>query len=193
MKGVILLLIVLLGGLFAGWWVYQIDFQGLRGNTTLNIIKTEHMDIFSRDFKNLEDIPAKFTCDADNISPFLSFSNVPKEAVSLVLIVDDPDSPVSPTPGGWVHWIVWNIPPDISSLDEGALPPSSVEGVNDFGKIGYGGPCPATGVHRYYFKLYALSEKLSLDVGASKLDLLKEMEGKILDEAKLVGKYKKSN
>jgi len=134
-----------------------------------------------------EEIPDKYTCNGDNVSPPLEFIDVPADAESLVLIVEDPDA----SSGTWVHWLVWNIPPDIIKFDEGAIPKGAVQGMNNFGKMSYGGPCPPSGTHRYYFKLYALNSKLNLEEGSSKADLEQAIENHILIQTELIGLYSK--
>ncbi len=137
-------------------------------------------------------IPADYTCDGRNISPPLSWSGIPEKVVTLALICDDPDAPV----GTWVHWVLYNLPASVKELPAGIPPegkPTSgaVQGKNDFRKPGYGGPCPPGGTHRYYFKLYALDKALDLKPGATKKELLKAMEGHILAEGQLMGRYKR--
>jgi len=138
-------------------------------------------------------IPTKYTCDGDDVSPPLSIENAILGAKSLALIVDDPDAPG----GVFVHWVVWNIPSNTTSIPEN-VPYTEVvgsldgakQGVNDFGKLGYRGPCPPSGPpHRYIFKLYALGTMLGLGAGASKAELEDAMNGHILDETTLTGKY----
>jgi Raf kinase inhibitor-like YbhB/YbcL family protein len=137
-------------------------------------------------------IPRKHTCDAEDISPDLKWAGVPQDAKSLALICDDPDAPV----GTWVHWVLFNLPADVTALPAG-LPADAVlynsarHGKNDFRKLGYGGPCPPGGTHRYYFKLYALDTVLTLQSGSTKAELLAAMKGHILAEAQLMGKYKR--
>ncbi|MCX7798545.1 MAG: YbhB/YbcL family Raf kinase inhibitor-like protein [Melioribacter sp.] len=148
--------------------------------------------IHSSAFNDGDFIPSKYTCDGENISPPLNWTNIPTGTKSLALINDDPDAPV----GDWVHWILYNIPPEIMKLEEaasnkGKIPKGSLEGLNDWGRIGYGGPCPPSGVHRYFFKLYALDCLLSLKQGATKKELLKAMNGHILATSQLVGKYQR--
>ena len=109
------------------------------------------MQISSPEFTNNQKIPSKFTCNGVNYNPLLIFSGVPREARSLVLIVDDPDAPV----GTWVHWVVYNISPSVKEVKEKSVPQGGIEAVTSFGKPGYGGPCPPSGTHRYFFKLYA--------------------------------------
>ena len=137
-------------------------------------------------------IPKKYTCDAEDISPDLKWSGVPPGAKSLALICDDPDAPV----GTWVHWVLFNIPADVTSLPAGlpadsALNNGARHGKNDFRKLGYGGPCPPGGTHRYFFKLYALDTVLKLESGSTKAQLLAAMKGHILAEGQLMGKYKR--
>jgi len=141
-------------------------------------------------FKEGEMIPKKYTCDGEDISPPLFWEGIPEEAKSLALICDDPDAPM----GTWVHWVIFNIPSAEKGLPENVPPRKilkngAVQGKTDFGRVGYGGPCPSGGIHRYFFKIYALDERISLEPGATKKKLLKAMEGHILAEGKLMGKY----
>lgn len=150
------------------------------------------MDIKSSVFTEGTMIPARYTCDGQNISPPLEWENAPTGTKSFALINDDPDAPM----GTWVHWVVYNIPPNVMSLDENIRPDREFkngmrQGSNDWPKIGYGGPCPPGGTHRYYFKLYALDTMLDLKPEATKAQLLQAMEGHILAEAQLMGKYKR--
>jgi Raf kinase inhibitor-like YbhB/YbcL family protein len=115
------------------------------------------------------------------------FDNVPSEAKSLALIVDDPDAPV----GMWVHWVVWNIDPSTREIAEDNVPRNAAQGKNDWKRNTYGGPCPPSGVHRYFFKLYALDTRLNLGTGTVKTDLEKAMHGHILGKAELIGLYKR--
>ena len=135
-------------------------------------------------------IPAEYTCDGENISPSLMFIGVPENAESLALIAEDPDVPKSIRPDGmWTHWLIWNMPTDMSVVGEGNIP-DGVVGKNSRGDRKYGGPCPPDKEHRYFFKLFALDTMLDLDSGsASKADLEKAMEGHILAEAQLMGRY----
>jgi Raf kinase inhibitor-like YbhB/YbcL family protein len=114
--------------------------------------------ISSTAFTQNGSIPSKYTCDGSDVNPPLMFENVPPEAKSLALIVDDPDAPA----GTWVHWVVWNIDPAVKEIKENSLPPGAQQGISDFRKRGYGGPCPPGGTHRYFFKLYALDTTLTL-------------------------------
>lgn len=135
-------------------------------------------------------IPKRYTCDAADVSPGLTWAAAPDRTQSLALIADDPDAPV----GTWTHWIIWNVPagkalpealPKTDTLDDG-----SRQGRNDFKRIGYGGPCPPPGkAHRYFFRLYALDAKLDLKPGASRAELERAMKGRVLAQAELMGKY----
>ena len=145
------------------------------------------MKIESPVFKNNELIPTKYTCQGEDINPPLKISAVPQSTKSLALIIDDPDAPV----GTWVHWLLWNIPPETAEIGENSVPPGATEGQTDFGQPGYGGPCPPSGTHRYFFKLYALDTELSLAAGASKKELEAALRGHILEQAELIGLYKK--
>ena len=135
-------------------------------------------------------IPRKYTCDNQDISPPLNWNTPPVETQSLALICDDPDAPM----GIFVHWVLYDLPPEIQQLPE-AIPTEAnlengaVQGKNDFGKLGYGGPCPPSGTHRYFFKLYALDKKLDLPPGATKDQLISAMNGHILAAAELIGQY----
>lgn len=143
-------------------------------------------------FKESEIIPFQYTCDGKNISPPLQWSGIPENAKSIALIVDDPDAPM----GDWVHWIIYNIPPAIYHLEENILHDKKLkngafQGINDFRKNGYGGPCPPSGTHRYYFKIYALDLTLEENPNMTKKMLLDKMKGHILAEGQLMGKYKR--
>ena len=137
-------------------------------------------------------IPKQYTCDGKDVSPPLSWSGVPATARTLVLICDDPDAPA----GTWVHWVLFNLPASTTGLPEHVptlktLPNGARQGTNDFRRIGYGGPCPPGGTHRYYFKLYALELALALDAVATKAQVLEAMEGHVLAEGQLMGRYKR--
>lgn len=143
-----------------------------------------NMFITSPAFNNQETIPRKFTCSGGDINPELQIQNVPTGAKSLVLIVDDPDAP-----GGiFTHWTIWNIGSKTTVVKEESKPPSAVEGTTDFGRIGWGGPCPPPGTpHRYFFRLYAVDTLLDLPAGASRKQLEHAMEGHVLQAAELMG------
>jgi len=151
------------------------------------------MVIYSSAFKENEMIPPKYTCDGENISPPLSWSGASQNTKSFALVVDDPDAPM----GIWVHWVVYNIPASVTSFDENIPPIENLEngalqGMNDFHKKGYGGPCPPSGIHRYFFKIYALDKIISLSSGATKTQLEKAMDGHIIAKGELIGKYSRS-
>jgi Raf kinase inhibitor-like YbhB/YbcL family protein len=132
-------------------------------------------------------IPSIHTCDGADVSPPLSIAGVPKGTMSLALIVDDPDAPV----GTWVHWVVWNIGAGTKEIPENSVPHGALEGTNDFRKRKYGGPCPPSGTHRYFFKLYALDAPLPLKPGAAKAQVEEAMKGHVLAQAELIGLYKR--
>lgn len=146
------------------------------------------MTIASAAFQHNKYIPAEYTCDGANHNPPLTFSQVPQNAQSLVLIVEDPDAPSIPN---FTHWVIYNIPPATPQILENQVPPNSILGITDFGEVGYGGPCPPHGTHRYFFKIYALDTILDLPQGASKKEVLDAMEGHVIDSAELVGLYKR--
>lgn len=130
-------------------------------------------------------MPLRFTCKGDNVSPPLTISDVPLDTASLALIMHDPDAPV----GDYVHWLVWNIPPEIDEFLEGEAPDSAIEGTNSFGDLHYDGPCPPSGTHRYIFELYALDAMLDVPEGASEEDLRAEIADHMLDETTLTGRF----
>jgi Raf kinase inhibitor-like YbhB/YbcL family protein len=139
-------------------------------------------------FADRGEIPPRYTCDGGDRNPPLSIENVPPEARSLALIVDDPDAPR----GTWVHWVVWGIDPKAREIREGVLPKGAVQGTNDFGKRRYGGPCPPSGRHRYFFKLYALDAAVDPGAGATKARLEAAMKGHVLGKAEIVGVYRRT-
>lgn len=130
-------------------------------------------------------IPKKYTGDGADVNPALTIENVPAGAKSLALIVDDPDAPS----GVWVHWVVWNLRPDIREIKEHSVPSDASQGLTDFRERAYGGPCPPSGTHRYFFKLYALDAMLDLGRDSTKRVLEKAMEGHILARSELIGVY----
>ena len=148
------------------------------------------MEIASSAFAQGGTIPAKYTCDGPDVSPPLAWSGVPEGTRSLVLICDDPDAPM----GTWVHWVVVNIPPAMTTFSEGVSKGNLdeqgiIQGMTDFRRPAYGGPCPPSGSHRYYFKLYALDTVLGVDSTATKKQVVSAMKGYILAEAQLMGRY----
>jgi Raf kinase inhibitor-like YbhB/YbcL family protein len=146
------------------------------------------MKLTSPAFSHNEAIPTKYTCDGENVSPVLSWSDAPSGTNSFALIVDDPDAPAKT----WVHWILFNIPDTTKALFENTNVGPFIQGATDFdGKQGYGGPCPPSGTHHYHFTLYALDTLLDLPAGASKEALLNAMHGHILEKTTLIGTYQR--
>jgi len=176
----------------AGWWangtITDNDFvKGIQYLIQENIIqiKTKQFMILSSSaFENNGTIPSKYTCDGNDIAPPLLLSNIPKNTQSLALIVEDPDAPI----GVVTHWTVWNILPQKSQFTEGEKI-DFPQGINVFGTVGYKGPCPPSGTHRYFFKLYAIDTMLVLDNGSTKDALIQAMDGHILEQVTLMGKY----
>ena len=144
------------------------------------------MKITSSTFQEGGNIPPKFTCNGGDSSPPLQIAEIPSGAKSLALVVDDPDAPS----GLFTHWIVWNIAPQTNAIAEGSAP-QGVQGTNDFGKSGYGGPCPPSGTHRYYFKIFALDRELNLPSGTKRNQLDAAMKGHVVAQGELVGLYAK--
>ena len=158
---------------------------------------TMALALTSTSFTHQGEIPTRHTCEGADVSPELAWSGVPDGTRSLVLIVDDPDAPDPKAPRmTWVHWVLYNIPPDVGGLPEGArkvnLPTGTLEGRNDWKRAGYGGPCPPIGKHRYFFKLYALDTVLPPRDGLTKVELEKAMDGHVLAHVELVGTYQKA-
>lgn len=151
------------------------------------------MTITSPTFSNNSKIPSKYTCDDENVNPPLEFSDISRETKSLVLVVDDPDAP-SKT---WVHWVVYNIDPSTTKIEVDSVPQEALQGTTDFGRPGYGGPCPPpaspnrgeSGTHRYFFKLYALDTILDAPDGLTKQQVLEKVRDHVIEEAELVGLY----
>ncbi len=177
---IFIILVLLIGGII--FYFFQRSPEPF-----LELPKKENMKLTSSAFENNQLIPAKYTCDGEDINPPLQIEGIPEGAKSLVLIVDDPDAPR----GTWVHWVIWNIDPDISLIEEGSAPKGGIEGLNDFGKHSYGGPCPPSGIHHYYFKIYSLDTRLEIVPSSRKQDIERVMKGHILDWAELVGLYQR--
>jgi Raf kinase inhibitor-like YbhB/YbcL family protein len=156
-------------------------------NSQINFM--EKLKITSSAFENGQPIPKKYSCDGEGISPPIYISGVRADAKSLALVVDDPDAKIA---GGFTHWLKFNVPPANVRASEGA-DIGGIDGKNSSGEIGYVSPCPPSGSHRYFFKVYALDVELELLSGASKTDIEKAMEGHILDAAELMGTYSKTN
>jgi Raf kinase inhibitor-like YbhB/YbcL family protein len=152
--------------------------------------KKAEIKVMSAAFKDGQPIPRQYTCNGVNVSPPLEWSGVPKSARTIAIIADDPDAPA----GTWVHWVLYNLPADNIGLVENLpatenLKAGGFQGKNDFDKVGYGGPCPPSGTHRYFFKVYALDAELPLKAEATKADLEKAMEGHIVGQGQLIGTY----
>ncbi|MBP9827810.1 YbhB/YbcL family Raf kinase inhibitor-like protein [Patescibacteria group bacterium] len=145
------------------------------------------MRITSPAFRNGEKIPPQFTCDGDDVNPELRITGTPASAKSVVIIVDDPASPS----GNWLHWSLWNLDPKISIIEEDSVPRGAVLGETDFSEVGYGGPCPSYGEHEYRFMVFALDTTLALAEGAPRHILEAAMDGHIIDEASLTGRYQR--
>lgn len=143
------------------------------------------LEVTSEAFNDRTYIPAKYTCDGENINPPLSVHNIPYETKSLVLMIDDPDA----LSGIWVHWIVWNIPPS-GKIKEKSVP--GIEGTNDFKKQNYVGPCPPSGTHKYFFKVYALDDFIELNPDATQAELEKAMSPHLVGFGKIIGLYKRA-
>jgi len=142
------------------------------------------MKLMSSAFANGGNIPARYTCDGQNISPPLEISDVPQGTKSLALIMEDPDAPA----GTFVHWVMWNIPPDTTEIEEGVAP-KGVQGMTDFGRPGYGGPCPPSGTHTYRFELSALDQEISLREGSNLKHLRRAMERHKIKRVAMIGSY----
>ncbi len=145
-------------------------------------IKT--LNVTSSAFGDKKFIPSRYSCDGENINPPLNIGNIPEKTRSLAMVIDDPDAPLRT----WVHWVIWNIPPS-GKIQERSAP--GIQGLNDFGENHYGGPCPPSGTHRYFFKVYALDAVLELDPSARKEDLEKAMSEHIIAFGELTGLYKR--
>ena len=154
--------------------------------------KKVEIKVTSTAFKDGGMMPGKYSLNGGNVSPPIAWNNVPEGTKSFALICDDPDAPA----GVWVHWVVYDIPASVKSLSEhqpktAALPNGAKQGTNDFPKLGYDGPAPPSGTHRYFFKVYALDTEMNLQPGATKPQLLEAMEGHILAKGQIVGKFSK--
>lgn len=165
-------------------------------SVSINAQEVKNMQLTSAAFENRKPMASKFTCDGENISPVLEWSSAPEGTRSFALIVDDPDAPDPANPRmTWVHWVLYNIPATVGALPEGVkdkdLPPGTLQGLNDWKKTGYGGPCPPIGEHRYFHKLYALDTVLPNLSHPTKAKLEKAMEGHILSKTELIGLYQR--
>ena len=151
------------------------------------------IDVRSSAFGEGDRIPSDFTCEGADMSPPIEWYGVPATAQSLAILMDDPDAPS----GDWVHWLVYDLPPSLMQLpagipEGGRLASGGLQGRSDFGTLGYGGPCPPRGNHRYFFKVYALDAMLHLKPGVTKKELVKAMQGHVLAEGRLMGTYERS-
>jgi Raf kinase inhibitor-like YbhB/YbcL family protein len=161
-------------------------------NDMAKTMEVTKMQVTSTAFNDGGMIPQQYTCDGQDKSPPLNWGEAPDKTRSFALIADDPDAPG----GTFVHWVLYGLPAEVHELPEGVpdnetLPSGARQGVTGFGAVGYGGPCPPSGTHRYFFKVYALDTELSLPPGRSKADLLKAMEGHVLAQGQIMGKYKR--
>jgi Raf kinase inhibitor-like YbhB/YbcL family protein len=159
-----------------------------------NVAKGAAMPITvtSQAFQNMQPIPPKYTCDGQDISPPIAWKDVPPETKSIVLICDDPDAPV----GTWTHWVCYGIPATVDSLPEDvpkkdSLPVGGCQGINSWLKLGYGGPCPPSGPHRYFFKVLALDVAMNLPSGKNRKDIEKAMRGHVIGQGELIGTYQR--
>jgi len=154
----------------------------------INQLATTNMKITIDSFKNGENIPLKYSCDGDNINPEIKITEIPQEAQSLVLIMDDPDAPM----GVFTHWVIFNIPASSTIIiNENSIPQNSVLGLNSASQTSYVGPCPPTGTHRYYFKVFALDSLLNLKDGAKREEIEKEMANHIIDQTQYLGLHQR--
>lgn len=143
------------------------------------------MNISTPAFNNGDPIPSKYTCDGEDINPALHMNDIHPDAKSLVLVMDDPDTPA----GTWIHWVVWNINPHITKIAENSIPEDGIEGRTSFGKSSYGGPCPHQGTHRYFFKLYALDTLLTIPLTSEARGVEEAMKGHVIADAMMMGTY----
>jgi len=175
MKKLIIPLIIIIIFII-GFFIYQKIFIPSNSVSDMEITSV---------FANNEKIPFEYTCDGENSSPSLEINNIPENTQTLALIIDDPDAPAKT----WVHWVVWNIPVSGQTLTINKDENPGTQGITDFGDLGYGGPCPPSGTHRYFFKVYALDSQLDLQEGATKQQLEQAMQGYIIEQAQLIGLY----
>lgn len=147
------------------------------------------MKLTSPAFRDNEQIPTRYTCDNSDVNPPLDVTGVPSGTVSLALIFDDLDARAGDDASLWVHWVLLNIPPDTTRIDEGSVPEGVMQGQTSFGSHRYGGPCPPHGVHRYRFRVFALLKKLKVDRNATMAEIEADMAGHIIDRAEIMGTY----
>lgn len=193
MKGVtavFVLILLVVGGIFVYLRTASKNQIGMLHEAVVTEETAEtamDMKLVSSAFVHDQTIPSTYTCDGKNINPPLSISDVPQNTQSLALIVDDPDAPM----GTWVHWTVWNIAPTTVEISENSVPEKSTQGTTSLRQPGYGGPCPPSGTHRYFFKLYALDTIIELDGKATVSELEEAMKGHTLTQTQLIGRYGK--
>jgi Raf kinase inhibitor-like YbhB/YbcL family protein len=181
------------GKLLVGFLVlfcFIASLNTLEGKNRKKEVKKMELKVTSGAFTEGGSIPSRYSCDGNDISPPLSWTAGPAGLKSYAIIADDPDAPM----GTWVHWVIYNIPASVNSLPENLpkekkLADGTLQGVNDFKRHGYGGPCPPGGTHRYFFKVYALDTVLKADSGLSKKKLIKAMEGHVIGQGELMGTY----
>jgi len=172
------------------WLVLLLVMQGSilsTGALGKEVRKMEKLTVTSAVFAEGAAIASKYTCDGEDVNPPLAIGATPAGTRSLAMIMDDPDAPV----GTWVHWVAWDIPPQTREIPENGMPAGAKQGRNDWKRNNYGGPCPPSGTHRYYFKLYALDTTLTLAPSATKADLERAMQGHVLAAGQLMGTYKR--
>lgn len=187
MRNWIIVITLILFFILSSWYIWSNNKQQQPERTPTQQLQTSMtLIITSPAFKMNQNIPARFTCDGEDISPELIFEGVPEGTKSLALVVDDPDAPR----GVWTHWTAWNIPPATSGVKENAVP--GTEGLNSSGEIGYEGPCPPDREHRYVFTLYALDSLLSLPQGSTKEELLLALTPHIIEKTQLIGRYNRN-
>ena len=187
MKKAITFIIIFLVLVVLVFVIFKTTIHEKPNSLTINNTLPKHMILSSNAFANNANMPAKYTCDGENVNPPLTIKEAPAETKSLILIMDDPDAPM----GTWLHWTVWNISSDTSEIVENSVPAEAREGTTDFSHPGYGGPCPPSGTHRYFFKLYALDTEINLPIGAKIKELEQAMDGHIIDQAELIGLYQR--
>ncbi len=179
-----------------GFLVLLVSFFLLHANndgiSKMIVGKKAKIGVTSTAFKQGGMIPVQYSCAGENISPPLAWDNIPNGTKSIALICDDPDAPM----GTWVHWVIFNMPANTTGLSEDissqkSLRNGAIQGLNDFHRLGYGGPCPPRGTHRYYFKVYALDTLVDLSPGATKAQLLEAMEGHVVADGQLMGKFRR--
>lgn len=185
MKLVLIILIIIIAVILAGWWLAN----QLGGTVTVKNSFNMSLSLTSPVLPAGGVIPSLYTCDGNNLSLPLKIDYVPPAAKSLALVVDDPDAPN----GSFIHWLVWNLKPTDQDLMEGVTPSPAVAGTNSAGQVGYSGPCPPTGEHRYIFKLLALDTKLDLPVSTTIKEFNQATAGHILEETTLTGRYRRSD